>query len=187
MRQALGLLLVLWAGAARAATPGTKAAPDVRIPAEVRVLAPSWQAAAQPGDWVQVRTRLSLGAGRELETSQRITVTSVARGPEELVVTAVHETESGGNKERITQLYRLPVTGPPAPGPAGREVGQEGLTIAGKRVSCMVRERAEPDGANKLTVKTWSSDSVPLGGMVRIEQNGKRVYELLDFGREKAP
>ena len=46
---------------------------------------------------------------------------------------------------------------------------------------------AEPDGASKLTVKTWSSDSVPLGGMVRIEQNGKTVYELLDFGREKAP
>ena len=187
MRQALGLLLVLWAGAARAAGPGVKSAPDVRVPAEIRVLAPCWQAAAQPGDWVLVRTRLSLGAGRELETSQRISVTSVARNAQELVVTAVHETESGGNKERITQLYRLPVTGPPAPGPAGREVGQERLTVGGKQLSCAVRERTEPDGANKLTVKTWSSDGVPLGGMVRIEQNGKTVYELLDFGREKAP
>jgi hypothetical protein len=185
MKQAPVLFLTLWAGAAWGATPGTKTTPEAQTPAVIQVLAPSWQAAAQPGDWVLFRVRLILGAGRELETSQRISVTAVARNAQELVVTAVHETESGGNKERIAQVYRLPATAAPAPAPAGREAGEEKLTVAGKRVSCVVRERTEPDGANKLTVKTWTSDGVPLGGTVRIEQNGKTVYELLDFGREK--
>jgi hypothetical protein len=186
MRQASAIFLVLWAGGAWGATPGPKPRPEAGIPAEIQVRAPSWQAQAQPGDWVLVRTRLSLGAGRELETTQRTTVTSVAQNGQERVVTATHEAESGGNTERITQLYRLPVTDSAAPVPAGKEAGQEKLTVAGKPLNCVVRERAEPDGANRLTVKTWSSESVPLGGVVRIEQNGRTVYELLDFGRGKA-
>jgi hypothetical protein len=184
MRQVFPVLLLLLTGSVWAGTPGAKAGGDPASP-EIRLAGPCWQAQAQRGDWILVRVRLGAVADRPVETVQRTTVTAVTEEGPQRLVTVTHEVESGGNKEKLTQVYRLDADASKPPGPAESSASEERRTVAGKALAFTVRERAETDGAEKATTKTWSSTLVPLGGCVRIERNGKAVYELLDFGRER--
>ena len=166
-------------------------APPAR--SEIQVSATAWQASARIGEWVRIRTRVPLGGDRGVEVVQELRVQAVTEGAAVRLVTLAITTESGGNKEQTLQYFRVPPrassASPPQPMKTGvegeKEAGKAQLTVAGKTLKCLVRERTEPDGLEKLKLKTWDAPGVPCGGTVRIEHNGKAVFELLDFGVSK--
>lgn len=60
-------------------------------------------------------------------------------------------------------------------GPGVAKAGQEKLNINGKTLNCEVYK-------NK-TATNWRSSNAPFDGLVKIEVNGKIIYELIGFGR----
>jgi hypothetical protein len=54
------------------------------------------------------------------------------------------------------------------------------IGVGGRELECEARDTAGP--GNTVT-RTWVSRQVPLGGVVRIERDGKAVLTLRDFGR----
>jgi hypothetical protein len=72
-----------------------------------------------------------------------------------------------------------------APSGVGKDADEQ-VVVGKHRLRCRVYEETRADGPGKqVTVRTWVCPSVPLGGTLRIEHNGKTVYELLDFGQAR--
>jgi len=55
---------------------------------------------------------------------------------------------------------------------------RENVTVKGKEINCWLIEME----ANGKTSRTWMSNDVPVGGLIKSEYDGKVVMELVDFG-----
>ncbi|MCW8133546.1 MAG: hypothetical protein KIS92_24595 [Planctomycetota bacterium] len=178
------LALALLLAGLSAAEP---AAPEAEAVPEVTASAGSWLGAAEKGQWARARVTLATGPGRTLTVQREQKVTQVTVDAQGRHVTVASTVASGGNDEKHEQRFLAPA-GPheAEPEPAAEKAAGETLTVAGAKLACEVTVRKlDPAGPAPHAVKTWTCAQVPLGGLVRVEHDGKPVFELLDFGPRK--
>lgn len=143
-------------------------------------------AKAEKDQWVKARITVWIGEKRQIEVVRETHVKAVETDAKGKHITVETTNAAGGNKTTSTQRY-LVLEAKTGTEPADEEKAQpaESVDVGGKKVECAVGLRDENAGGKTIAVKTWRSNQVPMGNFVRIEHDGKAVYELLDFGTRR--
>lgn len=150
--------------------------------------------AAKVGDWVEYTTAMK-GEAFSFEGGMKQTV--VAKTDAEVTLEIAMKTPAGEVKQqmkiKLNEKYdpRKPA-GDDSAEVKELEKGEETLTIAGKSIKTQWTKHeitTKKGPVTSMTGKAWVSKDVPLGGMVKAEQDikgfGKQIMELKDFGSGK--
>ena len=149
---------------------------------------------AKIGDWIEYTTAMK-GDAVSFEGGMRQTVT--AKTDSECTLEVVMKTPAGEYKQtmkiNLNEKYdpRKPV-GDTEATVKELEKGEETLAVAGKSLKTQWTKYEVNSKKGPLTSmigKAWVCKDVPLGGMVKAEQDikgfGKQTLELKDFGSAK--
>lgn len=149
---------------------------------------------AKVGDWVEWTTSMK-GDAFSFDGGMKQTV--INKTDSEVTVEVAMKTPAGEVKQQmkinLNEKYdpRKPV-GDSEATVKELEKGEETVTVAGKTLKTTwtkyeVTTKKGP--LTSMTGKAWVSKDVPLGGMVKAEQDlkgfGKQIMELKDFGSGK--
>ena len=154
---------------------------EAQVPPETAVPPSAWQARAETQQWAKARLALMLPDGRQAELVRTLRVTEAKADAQGRHATVEVTTEHAGNKEIAVERYVVSATAPAEAVREEKDLGQQTLTLGGTKLACRATERTTV-GPPPVSIRTWTSDQVPLGGTVRIEHDGKVVFELLDYG-----
>ncbi|MBE7462693.1 MAG: hypothetical protein HS116_04270 [Planctomycetes bacterium] len=128
---------------------------------------------AKVGQWTEYKT-VSEMAGTKSELKMKTTVTA----KDETSITLTIVTEMGGQKlPEQTSVIKFEDLDAPHPEVKTEELekGSESVTAAGKSYACnWVKNKvtSETEQSKSVTLaKSWTSDDVPLGGLVKMESN----------------
>lgn len=123
-----------------------------------------------------------------METTVEITTKLVEITPQQATVEVSAVINAGGNKmeqpaERAPVAARVKQADSPAP------VGEEEVTLDGKKYRCRVYELKRTEDGTTVVARTWMSDEVP-GGIVKVESSTQGAvvsdtrFELKEFKAE---
>jgi len=156
-------------------------AADEFEPPEVAVPTSAWQARTVTGQWTKARIVMAVPGGAEKELVRTLRVVAVKEeGPHRHVRVDVNVNYAGNRETTVERYVAREDVQLPAPAEE-KNLGEQVLTVSGVKLVCRLTERttsADPP----VTIRTWNCDRVPLDAVVRIEHNGKAVFEVVDYG-----
>jgi len=148
---------------------------------------------AKIGDWIEWTSSMKAG-GFAIDGGMKQTL--IAKSDTEVTLEVINKLPGGGEQKqemkiKLDEKYDAVKVGAP-PGTEVKEIdkGSETITVNGKQIKAQWRtyEMTTTSGGQKISMKgkSWVSADVPLGGLVRSENDvtgiGKQTLELKDHG-----
>lgn len=150
---------------------------------EVKMPKSAWSAwrMSAVGDWVEYESEPAPG----FKSKTRMEVFDL--GGNGLIVMNTNSTTVAGMDNKFQNALRYVFSEPDPPSPGMNDdapkvtVRDDPVTAAGRRFSAKLHEAA----VGAKSSKTWVSEEVPCGGMVKCEFDGKVLMQVTGFGRGK--